>query len=221
MDKACPKNSATGKYKKPDKRKVESSVGQRRWHRQSSQSDTTQFTKRGTKQKKLRPKHAVNAAKHNPNQSLPLRRLLVNVKAPGNWFVQSFSVPKGDVITASPKRLMRPNALKTGATIHRYANTVKNFRKDAFSVAIDMFHNIRFDEKNELTESEFIKHKKFKVFNVHYKKKRLRQNTLKIVAQFYVDEKNDDLYVVQFKAPAQHWQRMSSARKQFFKSLLL
>ncbi|WP_154223368.1 hypothetical protein [Marinicella rhabdoformis] len=207
MDKACPVNSQVGTYKKPAKKAQ--TQNKRHWHQQSA-------TEAPKKQSKINRQTSNSRSKHNSELSINLNTLLASVKAPSSWYVQSFSVPKGDAITVSPKRLIRPNSLKTGATIKRFANTVKNFKKPAFSVAIDMFHQIRFDENIELTESEFIAHSKFKVFNVHYQKKRQRQHTLKIVVQFYVDEDNDDLYVVQFQAPKTHWSRLNPIKNQLF-----
>lgn len=207
MDKACPVNSKAGSYKKPTKKSQ--GISKKHWHQQSSPNV------RKTPKKTQRQTYTGNT-KHRPENALTLNALLASVKAPASWYVQSFSIPKGEAITVSPKRLIRPNSLKTGATIERFTNTVKNFKKPAFSVAIDMFHQIRFDESSELTESEFIAHSKFKVFNVHYQKKRLRQHTLKIVVQFYVDEDNDDLYVVQFQAPKTHWSRLNPIKNQLF-----
>lgn len=212
MDKACPVNSQTGTYKKP---KVKSTqLTKRHWHQQSSTV---------TQKKKVKNKQPIisQSSKHRPEKALALSQLLASVKAPANWYIQTFSIPKGDVISVSPKRLVRPNSLKTGATIQRFTNTVKHFKKTAFSVAIDMFHQIRFDENSEMTESEFIAHKKFKVFNVHYQKKRLRQKPLKIVVQYYVDEDNDDLYVLEFKAPKAHWSRLKTIKDRLFSQINL
>ncbi len=214
MDKACPNRSTTQAYQKPTKKKVPS-AGQRRWHQKATQANAKQS-------KAIRPRTSPKAApsvQHQTALSLPLNRLLASIKAPTGWFVQSFKIPRGDVITAGPKRLIRPNALKTGVTLARFTNTFEHFKKDAFSVAIDQFHEIRFDDKNELIESEFIAHDRFKVFNVHYKKSRLRQKTVRYLVQYYVDEKNNDLYVMEFKAPSQHWQRLTQVRQRLFQSI--
>lgn len=216
MDKACPKRSTTQAYQKPAKSKI-STAGQRRWHQKTTQASTN--TKKSKAFKPRSSQQSTTNVQHQAALSLPLNRLLASVKAPNGWFVQSFKVPRGDVITAGPKRLIRPNALKTGVTLARFTNTFEHFKKDAFSVAIDQFHDIRFDDKNELIESEFIAHERFKVFNVHYKKNRLRQKTVRYLVQFYVDEKNNDLYVMEFKAPNQHWQRLTQVRQRLFQSI--
>ena len=212
MDKACPVNSKVGSYKKP-KKKTQTRT-KKHWHQQSASNSRK-------KQPKTRQQTQTHETKHKPGDALSLDALLASVKSPSNWHIQSFPIPKGDAITVSPKRLIRPNALKTGASIQRFTNTVKHFKKSAFSVAIDKFHNIRFDENIEMTESEFIAHNKFKVFNVHYQKQRLRKTTIKVVVQFYVDEVNDDLYVLQFQAPKAHWARLITIKNQLFSHIKL
>ncbi len=213
MDKPCPINSKTDDYKKPTKPNKKSAKLPRA-KKKKSQPPSIQW---------LNPESqpAAKTSHHNPERTISLRTLMASIQAPSQWFIQSFKVQGGDAITASAKRLLTPGKLVTGASLKRFNNTSRYFNKGAFTVAIDMFQQIRFNPQHELTESEFVAHPRFKVFNVHYRKTRLRQSTLKAVTQFYVDDENNDLYVLHFQAPENHWQRLSKWQQQLFSEVAL
>ncbi len=210
MDKPCPMNSETGEYQKPQK--DEPALKNRTPNRPAIK--TPLIRSQGPSKSSLSNNQYTGS--HDPQLTIKLAQLISSVKAPNDWFVQTFKVPGGDVITASPKEIHSPKSLRTGMSIYRYPNTSLYFKKDAFTTAIDQFLAIRTDENHQLTESEFIQHDRFKVFNVHYKKQRLRQLTLRIVAQFYVDEDNNDLYVLKFQGPVNHWVRLLPIKKRIF-----
>lgn len=81
-----------------------------------------------------------------------------------------------------------------------YPDSSKVFGKKAFSAAISIFRQVTNDQTQQVTESEFVPHSSYKVFNLYHQKQKQRY-----FKQFYIDEANDSLYVLELTAPAKNW----------------
>ena len=88
-----------------------------------------------------------------------------------------------------------------GVKLEVYPDTIRRSRQEAFAQALVLYHRIRDNQKFKLLDSQFKAHDNYKVFNIKY----LQPNEKVALTEFYIDEFNNDLFVVTIQAKQSNW----------------
>lgn len=146
---------------------------------------------------------AVELLKLNKKARSPYFSIGWEATIPKSWWLNKIENDRLHQLLFSSKALKTMGDFEIGVKLSVYPKTQQNYRQDAFAKALTLYHQIREQFSNQLVNSHFKSHKRFKIFNIEYKIK----NNIKAFTEFYIDEFNNDLFVITIQSPAEQWQQ--------------
>lgn len=134
---------------------------------------------------------------------------------PATWLLKKVETLTYEQTLLSDIQFTGLNDFKQGVKLSVYANTMQTSRLDSFAQALQLYHQIRDNSHFQLVDSQFKAHTKYKVFNIKY------QNSDKqlMLTEFYIDESNNDLFVVTVQAAESNWLNNWRMAEQIIKQL--
>lgn len=120
---------------------------------------------------------------------------------PKNWLLRKEDFGRYHLLLLSKTQFNDSRDFHTGLKLEVYPRTKQALHQDAFAHALTIYHQIRERYKNQLINSHFKTHKRYKIFNVEYK---LNHNN-NAFTEFYIDEANNDLFVLTIQSPKNKW----------------
>lgn len=121
---------------------------------------------------------------------------------PPNWVMHKSNNRIYQQMLISQAQFGGPGDFKQGVKLSVYGDTMKVSRLDSFAQALQLYHQVRDNNNFQLLDSQFKTHPSYKVFNIKYQNQRQQL----LLTEFYIDEKNNDLFVVTIQASEQDWQ---------------
>ncbi len=134
---------------------------------------------------------------------------------PPNWFVEKTTSHHYHQWLFSLTRLKGNHDFRTGIKLTVYPKTQQNYQQNAFAKALTLYHQIREQYSSQLINSHFKTHERFKIFNVEYK----TNPTTKAFTEFYIDEANNDLFVITIQSPHEQWEQYLALAMKLQKNL--
>ncbi len=122
---------------------------------------------------------------------------------PKNWYQRKIQSNQYHQLLLSQQPLAKNNDFKNGVKLLVYPKTHQSLRQDAFAKALTLYHQIREQHSKQLINSHFKAHERFKIFNIEYK----TSHATKAFTEFYIDEANNDLFVLTILSPPGQWQQ--------------
>ncbi|MCX7554660.1 hypothetical protein OS175_12285 [Marinicella sp. S1101] len=120
---------------------------------------------------------------------------------PANWSVYKRQSRDHEQTWWSRKVLNSPAEFQAGVSLKAYKDTMSNLRMGAFAQALLLYHQIRDNPGHRLLDSQFKSHDRFKVFNIKYQ----QPNNILTTTEYYIDDHNNDLFVITAQAPEAQW----------------
>lgn len=120
---------------------------------------------------------------------------------PANWSVHKRQLRHYEQTWWSKKQFNSPAEFKAGVSLKAYKDTMATLRMGAFAQALLLYHQIRDNPGHRLLDSQFKSHDRFKVFNVKYQ----QPSHMITTTEYYIDDHNNDLFVVTTQAPEAQW----------------
>lgn len=121
---------------------------------------------------------------------------------PANWMLVKEQVGSTQHLMLSKTRFNGSNDFMAGIKLSVYSKTMKSQRQGAFALALSLYHQIREQYSEQLIDSQFKTHQRYKIFNIGYRV----QNSFTALTEFYIDESNNDLFVLTIQSPQSNWQ---------------
>ncbi len=134
---------------------------------------------------------------------------------PANWQLHKIITNQHDLLLLSRSQFNGSNDFEQGVKLSVYSETMKKSRLNAFAQALQLYHQIRDNQNHELLDSQFKSHPSYKVFNIKY----LNSQQQLLLTEFYIDEKNNDLFVVTIQSYQANWQMNSQLAEQIISQL--
>jgi|GEM_PF-1479511 len=120
---------------------------------------------------------------------------------PANWMLVKEEVGSTQHLMLSKTRFKGSNDFLSGIKLSVYSQTMKSQRVDAFALALSLYHQIREQHSERLIDSQFKTHSRYKIFNIGYQV----ENSITALTEFYIDESNNDLFVLTIQSPKSNW----------------
>ncbi len=121
---------------------------------------------------------------------------------PANWARLKANSNNYQQLYLSRAQLKTTNDFKHGVKLSVYSDTMKASGLDSFAKALQLYHQIRDNGSFQLLDSQFKAHPNYKVFNIKYQNHKQQM----LLTEFYIDEQNNDLFVVTIQAAPSNWQ---------------
>ena len=134
---------------------------------------------------------------------------------PANWLLIKDETPFVHHLWLSMQRFTNGRDFLQGVKLSVYPSTHRSYRQGAFSHALDLYHNIREAHQEQLLDSQFKSHERFKVFNLKYQ---LTGQQLALT-EFYIDEANNDLFVLTIQSDNAAWRQHEQLASQIISRL--
>jgi len=167
--------------------------------RQNKMSQSSPVTEMAPPKNFTKPaKNSSNAEKKNRS---PYFKFGWDRFIPVNWQLRKEQLGLFHQIMLSKNQFKGAEDFDVGLKLKVYPKTNLSYQKGAFSVALNLYHQIRKQYSNHLIDSQFKSHQRFKVFNIGYQ---LPHQVLALT-EFYIDEQNNDLFVVTIQSPQSSW----------------
>ena len=122
---------------------------------------------------------------------------------PANWLLIKDETPFVHHLWLSLQRFTSGQDFLQGVKLTVYPATHRSYREGAFSHALNLYHAIREQHQERLLDSQFKSHERFKVFNLKYQ---LAAQRLALT-EFYIDEANNDLFVLTIQSDNASWRQ--------------
>jgi len=122
---------------------------------------------------------------------------------PANWLLIKDETPFVHHLWLSLQRFTSGQDFLQGVKLTVYPATHRSYRQGAFSHALNLYHAIREQHQERLLDSQFKSHERFKVFNLKYQ---LAAQQLALT-EFYIDEANNDLFVLTIQSDNASWRQ--------------
>ena len=119
---------------------------------------------------------------------------------PANWQMLSQKRSLQEHWWFSQSPIKQYSDFRQGVRVTLYKDTVRSNRKVAFAQALALYHEVRNDPENQLLDSGFKSHERYKVFNIKY-----LRNEHVVLSEYYVDESSNQLYVLTIQAKQSKW----------------
>ena len=120
---------------------------------------------------------------------------------PANWLVHKINTNKYQQLLLSRSQFKTPHDFTQGVKLLVYSDTMQASRLGAFAQALQLYHQIRDNSNLLLLDSQFKTHPNYKVFNIKYQNQRKQL----MLTEFYIDEDNNDLFVLTVQADQSEW----------------
>ncbi len=120
---------------------------------------------------------------------------------PANWVMQRTNTSHYQELLLSRTQFKNKNTFIDGVKLAVYSNTMKTSRLEAFAQALQLYHQIRDNNSLRLLDSQFKSDPNYKVFNIKYQNQRQQI----MLTEFYIDEVNNDLFVITVQAKEAEW----------------
>jgi len=168
-----------------------------------SQNNTTISPQRTTVRPKLHNSISQNNSNvsKQPSKRSPYFSFGWDRFIPANWLMKKVDTLTYDQTLLSRTQFSGLYDFKQGVKLSVYADTMKTSKINAFAQALVLYHQIRDNKNHQLLDSQFKAHPKYKVFNIKYK----TSNKQLLLTEFYIDESNDDLFVVTTQSHESRW----------------
>jgi hypothetical protein len=134
---------------------------------------------------------------------------------PANWLLIKNESPFVHHLWLSLQRFTGGQDFNQGVKLSVYPATHRSYRQGAFTQALDLYHGIREQYQEQLLDSQFKSHERFKVFNLKYQ---LSDKRLALT-EFYIDEFNNDLFVLTIQSDIASWRRHEQLATQIISQL--
>lgn len=134
---------------------------------------------------------------------------------PANWLLVKDETPFVHHLWLSLQRFTGGRDFLQGVKLSVYPSTHRSYRQGAFSHALNLYHAIREQHQQRLLDSQFKSHERYKVFTLKY------QMTGQQIAltEFYIDEANNDLFVLTIQSEHAAWRQHEQLAMQIISQL--
>ncbi|TDR18407.1 hypothetical protein C8D91_2324 [Marinicella litoralis] len=120
---------------------------------------------------------------------------------PANWMLLKEEVGSIHHLLLSKSKFNGSNDFVSGIKLSVYSQTMRHQQQGAFSLALTLYHQIREQHSNQLIDSQFKSHERFKIFNIGYR----INPSISALTEFYIDESNNDLFVLTIQSNQRNW----------------
>jgi hypothetical protein len=168
---------------------------------------------RSSSPKKVRKKVARTVGSNN--QRSPYFTFGWDQIIPKNWLLRKEEFASHHQLLLSKTKFTGSRDFNSGLKLAVYPQTNRTMSEDAFAKALTIYHQIRERYSNQLINSHFKTHNRYKIFNIEYK----IDNTIYAFTEFYIDEDNNDLFVLTIQSPQNKWQQHQVLAEKIFSHL--